>query len=50
MKLSAEEEEQKNKEFNEKLANYIKLRKVVQLEEVSAELGISTTEVVDKIK
>ncbi|CAK61244.1 unnamed protein product (macronuclear) [Paramecium tetraurelia] len=50
MKLSAEEEEQKTKEFNERLANYIKLRKVVQLEEVSAELGISTTEVVDKIK
>jgi hypothetical protein len=29
MKLSAEEEEKKNKEFNERLGTYIRLRKVV---------------------
>ncbi|CAD8122124.1 unnamed protein product [Paramecium sonneborni] len=50
MKLSIEEEELRNKEFNEKLGNYIKLRKVVQLEEVGAEMGITTSEIVDKIK
>lgn len=50
LKASAEEEDRRNAEFLQRLTRHIQLRKVVQLEEVSAEFGTTTADIVDKIK